>query len=136
MTTPRCFISFDFDNDENEKHLFAGQAKNSRTPFEIQDWSSKTSLPQNEWERQIREKISRCNALIVLVGKNMHYAAGVAKEIRFAQELNVPFFGIYVGGANESNHLPTGLIRNRVINWSWDLIASAIQQVMKEGKNR
>ncbi len=38
MTNPRCFISFDFDHNETEKHLFVGQAKNSKTPFDIEDW--------------------------------------------------------------------------------------------------
>ena len=30
MANPRAFISFDFDNNETEKKLFAGQAKNSK----------------------------------------------------------------------------------------------------------
>jgi len=39
MADPRAFISFDFDHNNNEKTLFAGQAKNSKTPFAIEDWS-------------------------------------------------------------------------------------------------
>ena len=35
MADPRAFISFDVDHDSNEKVLFAGQAKNSKTPFSI-----------------------------------------------------------------------------------------------------
>ena len=37
---PRSFISFDYDHNENDKNLFIGQSKNSRTPFDIADWSS------------------------------------------------------------------------------------------------
>jgi hypothetical protein len=48
MANPRAFISFDFDNNLTEKNLFVGQAKNSRTPFSIEDWSSKESLPKIE----------------------------------------------------------------------------------------
>lgn len=136
MTEPRTFISFDFDHNENEKILFAGQAKNSKTPFSIQDWSSKSSLPQPQWEAKIKDKINRCNLLIVLVGKYMASASGVAKEIGMAKDQDVPVFGIYVGGANESSNLPTGLQRNRTIKWDWDLIASAIDQMMTEGKNK
>mgnify|MGYP003396036294 FL=1 len=50
MSHPRVFISFDFDHNETEKYLFAGQAKNSKTPFNIEDWSSKSHLPQSQWE--------------------------------------------------------------------------------------
>lgn len=132
----KTFISFDFDNNETEKHLFAGQAKNSKTPFSIEDWSSKASLPQSQWERLIRDKINKCNILIVLVGKYMASASGVVKEIKFAKECGVPVFGVYVGGANSSSNLPDGLSRNRAIHWNWDAIASAIDQLMKEGKNK
>ncbi len=33
MSDPRAFLSFDFDHNANEKLLFAGQSKNSKTPF-------------------------------------------------------------------------------------------------------
>ena len=64
MANPRAFISFDFDNNSGEKLYFAGQAKNSKTPFNIEDWSSKTALPQKEWEALIEEKINKCNFIV------------------------------------------------------------------------
>jgi hypothetical protein len=136
MANPRAFISFDFDNNKTEKDLFAGQAKHSRTPFNIEDWSSKTHLPQREWERIINEKVNKCNMLIVLVGKKTYSATGVEKEISFAKENNVPVFGVYVDGANSSTYLPDGLQRNRIITWEWKTIADAVDQCMKEGKNK
>lgn len=136
MADPRAFISFDFDHNETEKNLFAGQAKNSKTPFSIQDWSAKSSMPQAQWESIVKEKINKCNILIVLVGRTMGSAAGVVKEISFASEQDVPVFGVYVDGANSSSTLPNGLARNRTISWDWDNIASAIKQVMEEGKNK
>lgn len=136
MADPRAFLSFDFDHNETEKKLFAGQATtNSPTSFTIQDWSSKLALAQDEWEELIADKISRCNLMIVLVGKNMASATGVAKEIQFAKDANVPFFGVYVGGADSSSNLPTGLARNRTISWTWKGIADAIDLMMTEGKN-
>lgn len=136
MSTPRAFISFDFDNNSTENFLFVGQIKNSRTPFNVEDWSSKTSLPQKEWESLIKEKINKCNILIVLVGKKTGTASGVVKEISYAKSHDVPVFGVYVGGANSTTDLPTGLQRNRTIDWDWGNIANAIDQVMKEGKNK
>ena len=136
MADPRAFISFDFDHNETEKNLFVGQSKSSKTPFNIEDWSSKSTLPQTQWEKIIKEKINKCNMVIVLIGKYMASASGVAKEIKFAKDLNVPFFGVYVGGANTNSNLPTGLARNRTISWDWEKIASAIDQMMGEGKNK
>ncbi|MBT4761039.1 MAG: hypothetical protein HOO06_05015 [Bdellovibrionaceae bacterium] len=136
MADPRAFISFDFDHNEDQKILFSGQSDNSKTPFSIQDWSSKSSLPQAVWEKQIKEKIGKCNLLIVLVGKNMSSATGVNKEITMAKDQNVPIFGVYVDGAGKLSNLPKGLQRNRTINWKWDEIASAISQMMTEGKNK
>lgn len=136
MADPRAFISFDFDHNETEKMLFVGQAKNSKTPFSIQDWSAKSSMPQSQWEALIKEKMGKCNMLIVLVGKAMTSAPGVEKEIKMAKDQNVPIFGVYVGGADSNSNLPEGLPRNRTISWSWDAIAAAVKQMMGEGKNK
>jgi len=136
MADPRTFISFDFDHDETEKNLFVGQSKNSRTPFSIEDWSAKSSMAQSKWEEIVKGKINKCNILIVLSGKTMASATGVAKEIAMAKDQNLPVFGIYVDGANSSSNLPSGLQRNRTIAWDWEKIASAIDQMMGEGKNK
>lgn len=136
MADPRAFISFDFDHNETEKNLFVGQSKNSKTPFSIQDWSAKSSMPQSQWETIVKEKINKCNMLIVLVGNTMASATGVAKEIKMAKDQDVPVFGVYVDGANSSSNLPYGLQRNRTINWEWDAIANAVSQMMSEGKNK
>jgi hypothetical protein len=136
MADPRAFISFDFDHDETVKTLFVGQGKNSKTPFSIQDWSAKSSMAQSKWEAIVKEKINKCNMVIVLSGKTMASATGVAKEIAMAKAQDVPVFGVYVDGAGTSNNLPTGLQRNRTIAWKWDKIADAIDQMMTEGKNK
>lgn len=136
MADPRAFISFDFDHNETEKTLFVGQSKNSKTPFSIQDWSAKSSMPQSKWEAIVKEKINKCNMVIVLSGKTMASATGVAKEISMAKDQNVPVFGVYVGGADKTSNLPKGLQRNRTIKWNWDDIADAIDQMMTEGKNK
>jgi CHASE2 domain-containing sensor protein len=136
MADPRAFISFDFDHNETEKNLFVGQSKNSKTPFSIQDWSAKSSMPQSQWEAIVKDKINKSNMLIVLVGKTMASATGVAKEIKMAKDQSVPLFGVYVGGADTSSNLPDGLAHNRTIAWDWEKIASAIDQMMGEGKNK
>ena len=136
MATPRAFVSFDYDHNEISRRLFVGQAKDdSPTPFVVQDWSSKDDLPEDQWEELIAGKVNNCHLMIVLVGKSMGSASGVAKEIKFAKDGDVPIFGVYVDGADKESTLPNGLARNRVISWNWSSIASAIDQMMGEGKN-
>lgn len=93
-------------------------------------------MAQSEWEAIVKEKINKCNMVIVLSGKTMASASGVAKEIKMAKDQSVPVFGVYVDGANTTSNLPTGLQRNRTMSWTWDSIASAIDQMMTEGKNK
>lgn len=131
MQDPRAFISFDYDHNEEQKTMFVGQAKNSRTPFAIQDWSAKSSMPQSQWEAIVKNKIKMCNMVIVLVGKYMASATGVAKEIAMAEDLDIPVFGIYVDGAGRDSNLPKGLPQYRTINWEWNKIADAIDQIME-----
>lgn len=136
MAEPRAFVSFDFDHNQIQRTLFAGQARSdSPTPFTVEDWSSKTPLPQAQWERLIAQKINATHMCIVLVGQTTSAATGVVKEIAMAKAHNVPIFGVYVDGADANTALPVGLARNRVIGWKWSNIAAAVLQMMGEGKN-
>jgi hypothetical protein len=137
MSDPRAFVSFDFDHDETSRNLFVGQAKkDSPTPFTVQDWSSRKKLPEPQWEALIQSRISATNMCIVLVGRYMGSAPGVAKEITMAKLAQVPIFGVYVDGAGTVTTLPAGLARNRTIVWNWPAIAAAVNQMMGEGKNK
>lgn len=135
MNTPRAFISFDFDHNAGEKLYFRGQAKNSRTPFYVYDWSAKSAMPELQWEHIVEDKIKKCNMVIVLVGRYMASATGVKKEIQMAARNNVPVFGVYVDSANYLSSLPIGLPRSKVINWEWIKIADKIDEMMRQGKN-
>lgn len=136
MPDPRAFVSFDFDHNEQDRNLFAGQAKKeSPTPFTVQDWSSKSVLPQATWEAEMKQRINRTNMCIVLVGRFMAGATGVAKEIAMAKEQDVPVFGVYVDGASSLSTLPAGLARSRTVLWNWGKIAAMVDQAMTEGKN-
>jgi len=137
VADPRAFISFDFDHNEESRRLFAGQGRiDSPTPFTVADWSSKETLAQSRWQALIKDKISKCHMVIVLVGRSMVSATGVGKEIAMAKELDVPIFGVYVDDATASRTLPVGLSRSRTYPWKWDQVAAAIKQAMTEGKNK
>jgi IS5 family transposase len=136
MADPRVFVSFDFDHDEASRNLFCGQGKSdSPTPFTVSDWSSREALAQSKWKEIIRDRINRTNMVIVLAGRYMGTATGVVAEIAMAKECDVPVFGVYVDGAGPSATLPTGLHRNRTVQWTWQNVANGIDQCMREGKN-
>lgn len=136
MADPRAFLSFDFDHNETSRNLFAGQCKtDSPTPFTAQDWSSRSALPQVSWKEEIKRRIGATNMCVVLVGRSMGTATGVADEIAMAREKDVPVFGVYVDGANSLSTLPTGLSRTRTVVWDWKKIAYWVDTAMTEGKN-
>ena len=56
--------------------------------------------------------------------------------VGFAAARDVPYFGVYVNGAGTASTLPTGLARNRTIDWQWAKIADAIKQMLTESKNK
>jgi len=137
MAEPRAFVSFDFDHNEKQRNLFVGQAKSdSPTPFTVQDWSSKTRLPQAMWEEEIKKKLAQTNMCVVLVGRTMASATGVAKEIIMAKEQDLPVFGVYVDGATAASTLPVGLARSRTVTWEWKRVAAMVDKCMTEGKNK
>ena len=134
---PAVFLSLDVANDEAERLVFSGQIETCSTVFSAPYWSAEGQLPQSTRDRdaQIRDKLDGCDLVIVLVGKQTASAANVEREIALARDRNVPFFGVYVGDADVSNGLPAGLPANRTIPCDWRRIASAIDQVMSEGKH-
>lgn len=135
MASPQVFLSFDLAHDEANRVEFVSQIGNCPTAFSAPLWSAKVQADAADSEKVIRGKIGSCDLLIVLVGLETATAANVEKEIGMAKQRNVPFFGIYVGGADQSAGVPAGLPANRTIPCDWRQIDSAINQLMREGKH-
>jgi hypothetical protein len=135
MSSPLAFLSFDLKQHDSERALFLQELVEKGAPFTIDDCSAEDRVPVEEWNKHVRGKIGRCQMMIVLIGNDAGASRGLTKEIEMARSCNVPFFGVYVEGTDKTGSLPTGLARNRVIQWSWDQIEGAITQLSKEGKN-
>jgi hypothetical protein len=135
METPKAFVSFDYENDGNEKTRFANESGSSSNPFKIEYFSAKPTYPQPQWDDKIADQINACNMLIVLVSANTSTNKGVIKEIASADSQNIPIFGVYTNGTGASTPLPKGLQASRTLNWDWSAISDMIEKVMKEGKN-
>ena len=115
----RAFISFDYDHDEELKQALIGQSKNPDSPFSINDMSIKQAIDGN-WKYYARQKIKKCDVVIVICGKNTDSATGVSAELKIAQEECVPYFLLY-GRANDNCVKPVAATNSdKMYRWTWD----------------
>jgi hypothetical protein len=112
----RAFISFDYDNDARQKDLLIGQSKNPDSPFVIHDWSLKE--PSSDWRARARRQIRASGLVIVLCGRNMGTATGVAVELSIAQEESVPYF-LLAAYSSGSNKPTTAKPSDKLYEWTW-----------------
>lgn len=112
----RAFISFDYDNDARLKDLLVGQSRNPDSPFTIADWSIKE--PSADWKDKARRRIRASGLVIVLCGKNMRTATGVAVELSIAQEEGIPYF-LVAGYTSGSTRPTTAKASDKLYEWTW-----------------
>ena len=111
----RVFVGFDYDNDARLKDLLIGQSKNPDSPFEVQDWSVKTSSPG--WRADAKNRIARSSQVIVLCGRHMRTASGVNVEIELARETSTPYF--LLAGYSDSTR-PAAAANDKLYEWTWE----------------
>jgi len=115
----RAFISFDYDNDADIKVMFIGQAKNEDSPFEITDLSIKEAITDS-WKVKARDRMKRCDVVVVLCGTSTNTAAGVSAELKIAQEEKIPYF--LLSGRNDKNCVApkAALATDKIYTWTWE----------------
>lgn len=87
---PRVFVSFDFDNDQQLKHLLIGQTRRQNMPFSVVDGSLKEAAPEPRWKEAALKEIQRCDMVVVLVGRQTYMSPGVLAEIAMARDEGKP----------------------------------------------
>ena len=126
MTSPKVFISFDFDNDSDLRDFLVGQSKNPDSPFEIQDYSLKEPL-SGDWKEKIKTRIRRCEQVIVLCGHKTDTATGVDIELRITQEERKSYF-LLAGRKEGENKSPKSLLStDKMYKWTWENLKLLIQ---------
>lgn len=116
MAKTRVFVSFDFDNDQKLKTFVLSQAKNSDSPFEVENWSLNEPAPQKTWKEKAAERIARCDVVLVMVGPETHRSPGVLAEVAIANDLKVPVRQVI--GYKDTNPKPVPGA-GRLYRWSW-----------------
>jgi hypothetical protein len=130
-----AFVSYDLGNDEPALGKFIEGSSGSTAALQVDHWSLKPPAAGPEWQKVRRDRISRSDLMIVLVGAETATADNVLEEIHLAKLSNVPFFGIYLEPVVPDTPLPPGLPVNRTMPWDWLKIPAALNQLMKEGKH-
>lgn len=124
MAKTRVFVSFDFDNDQKLKTFILAQAKNSDSPFEIENWSLNEPAPQKTWKEKATKRIARADVVLVMVGPKTYRAPGVLAEVAIASELKVPVRQIIGYRGTSPNPVPGA---GRLYRWSWPTLKSLLQ---------
>jgi hypothetical protein len=119
MARVPVFVSFDFDHDEDLKHLLVGQAKNPDSPFDVTDHSVKEPLT-GDWKEKVRGRIRRADQVIVICGTQTHTARGVDVEIGIAREEGRSYF-LLRGRADKACTKPQAAApADKVYDWTWE----------------
>lgn len=128
MTTKRVFISFDYDHDNSLRGDLVAQANRPDSPFSITDWSVRARIDEN-WRRQVRDRIRRVDLVIVICGEHTHDADGVAGEVTIAQEERKPYF-LLKGRRRKTCTKPRNVFAtDQIHRWNWDVLGNLIASV-------
>ena len=123
--TKSAFISFDYDHDNDLRGNLVAQAGRPESPFSITDWSVRAPIDEN-WRREVRDRIRRIDVVIVICGEHTHDADGVAGEVTITQEERKPYF-LLRGRRKKTCTKPRNALSNDEIhNWTWDTLRRLI----------
>lgn len=114
---PRVFVSFDFDNDQQLKHLLIGQTRRKDLPFSVVDGSLKEAAPEPRWKEAALREIRRCDVVVVLLGRYTHKAPGVLAEVAMARAEGKPIVQLIGSRAGTYTRVKGG---GRILAWTQD----------------
>lgn len=125
MAKKAAFISFDFDHDESQRNLLAGQANLPDSPFDFYDRSVKDHLA-GDWKAKVRGRIHRADLVIVLCGEKTHTAVGVSEELKIAKELGKPYFLLAAYPGRNCTRPASALPSESLYKWTWENLKTLV----------
>jgi len=125
--SPRVFVSFDFDNDQQLKHLLIGQTKRQNLPFSVVDGSLKEAAPELRWKEAALKEIRRCDLVVVLVGRHTYKALGVLAEIAMARDEGKPIVQLIGSRGSPYTHVKGA---GRLMAWTQDNLTKLFGNVL------
>lgn len=122
----KIFISFAIE-DAYARDFLVGQSRNKHCTFEFIDMSVKEPW-EVSWKTRCRTKMRGCDGVIALLSRNTPEASGARWEMWCANDEGLPILGVHISRENKGP-IPPELQGKRVIEWSWDGIASFISSL-------
>jgi len=122
----RIFISFAVE-DVRSRDFLVQHARDKRSSFEFVDMSVKEPW-DNAWKTKCRIRIKGCDGVIALISKKTWNADGAKWEMKCASEEGIPMIGVHIY-KDEKGAIPSELNGYRVIEWTWDGIATFIDSL-------
>ncbi len=124
--TKSAFISFDYDHDNDLRCDLIAQSNLPDSPVSITDWSVREPIDEN-WKREVRDRIQRTDLTIVICGEHTHDAKGVEIELTIVHEEKKTYF-LLQGRRRATCTKPKQARRtDEMHTWTWgnlkDLIA-------------
>ena len=122
------FISFDYDHDNDLRGNLVAQAREPESPFSITDRSVRAPIDEN-WRREVRERIRRVDLMIVICGEHTYDADGVAAEVTIAREEHKPYFLLRGRRRRTCTRPRTALRSDEMHIWTWENLKNLIAGV-------
>lgn len=116
------FVAFAIE-DESQRDLLKGQAKNSKSSFDFIDMSVKQPY-SSEWKKKVRTRIKRSDGVIALISKNTKTSAGEKWEIDCAKDEGKKVRGIWAYSDDRTN-----IAGVNTMTWSWPNIEKFIDSL-------
>lgn len=123
----KIFISF-AKEDERYRDYLVDQAKKENSPFDFVDMSVKNPWKEFEWKEKCRQKIRKCDGMIVLLSKKTWHSSGARWEIKCAKEEKIDVVGMHIQKNNKGS-IPPELKDKRIIEWSWENLEKTIKSI-------
>ena len=121
----RIFISF-AKEDELYRDFLVDQSVEHRSPFDFVDMSVKKPWKERVWKDKCRERIRKCDGMIVLLSKKIWHSSGARWEINCAKEEGVKVIGMHIQ-KNNKGAVPPELKGMQIIDWTW----GNLKEIMK-----
>lgn len=123
----KIFVSFAIE-DRALREMFVGQSKHSKVEYSFNDQSVREPW-KRAWKTACRERIKKCDAVIILVTKNTYNAEGVIWEAKCALQEEKPTRLVYATRLNRPKKLSSELKCIPVMEWKRTDIADFINSI-------
>ena len=124
----RVFISFDYDHDKDLRGNLVAQAEQPDSPFTIIDQSLPSAVHDDNWTREVRDRIRQTDVVVFICGVNTHSAKGVEAEMSITQSEGKPYF-LLKGRRYQSCSKPKNAPgRDGMEPWTWANLKDLLQK--------